>query len=408
MPIRIWFSSLRHRPMMPLLVLLQVAVACAILCNVALLIWQELQPMVVPTGMDTANLILVDHLQKAHGEWSARQVQGATDALLRVPGVRVVSATGGDQPLEGGINVVSLRGPTGATVGINYYAAKGLVKTLGLDLVKGRDFRASEYTKDHQNKDALSPIIITESLAHQLFGTDTALGGVIRFPGARGFAGWQVVGVVRHLLRRQIDLATDGRADDMALMPAEIGKTATLGYIIRVDPRMHRVAIGGVRRTLKSLFGASLEIGIAPRVEFYDSLLAVRFRSRRATLYLFIGVAAIVLIVTVIGIMGLTGFWIQRRTREIGIRRALGARRVDILGYFLGENVTIVVIGSLLGVLLAYAGNLTMMHYYSLPRLPLWYLPVGALAMLFISQIAVLSPALRAARIPPVAAIRAS
>jgi len=123
-------------------------------------------------------------------------------------------------------------------------------------------------------------------------------------------------------------------------------------------------------------------------------------------LWLLVGVASTVLVVTVIGIMGLTGFWVQRRTRQIGIRRALGARRSDILREFMVENALIVSIGVSIGMLLAYVGNALLMKQYELPRLPWIWLPVGAAVMLVLGQIAVFAPARRAAAVPPVVATR--
>lgn len=93
MSIRILLSVLRRHPMMPLLVLLQVALACAILCNVLFLTWQQLEPMLAPSGIDAANLILVDQLSPAQGEWSAAQVKAGAAALRQVPGVRAASAS---------------------------------------------------------------------------------------------------------------------------------------------------------------------------------------------------------------------------------------------------------------------------------------------------------------------------
>jgi putative ABC transport system permease protein len=123
-------------------------------------------------------------------------------------------------------------------------------------------------------------------------------------------------------------------------------------------------------------------------------------------LWLFAGVALTVVIVTVIGIMGLTGFWVQKRTRQIGIRRALGARRADIVRYFLAENLLIVGVGVAFGMALAYIGNAALMRHYELQSLPWIYLPLGAIAMLLLGQFAVLGPALRAAAVPPVVATR--
>jgi putative ABC transport system permease protein len=112
------------------------------------------------------------------------------------------------------------------------------------------------------------------------------------------------------------------------------------------------------------------------------------------------------LFVTALGITGLANFWVQQRRRSIGIRRAIGATRGDILRYFQTENFLIVTGGILLGVLLAFALNLALMTHYELPRLPLYYLPIGALLLWALGQLAVLGPALRAAAVPPVVATR--
>jgi putative ABC transport system permease protein len=212
---------------------------------------------------------------------------------------------------------------------------------------------------------------------------------------------------VRHLLRTQLDLAVDGHADDTVLLPRHVGQTALLSYAVRIDPAMRADVLKRITDTAKRQFGPRMQGGVfGGRVEFYSTLRSEAFKSTRAALGLFAGITIAVVAVTLIGIMGLTGFWVQRRTRQIGIRRALGARQVDILRYFQAENALIVVAGIALGMLLAYAGNIMLMHYYELPRLSLAYLPIGAVIMLVMGQAGVLGPALRAAAVPPVVATR--
>jgi putative ABC transport system permease protein len=114
------------------------------------------------------------------------------------------------------------------------------------------------------------------------------------------------------------------------------------------------------------------------------------------------------LFVTALGITGLANFWVQQRTRSIGIRRAIGATRGDILRYFQTENFLIVGAGIVLGMLLAFLLNAELMQHYELARLPLFYLPMGALVLWGLGQLAVLGPALRAAAVPPVVATRST
>jgi putative ABC transport system permease protein len=114
------------------------------------------------------------------------------------------------------------------------------------------------------------------------------------------------------------------------------------------------------------------------------------------------------LVVTALGIVGLASFWVQQRTKQIGIRRALGATRGQILRYFQTENFLLATIGIALGMLLAYAINQLLMSKYELPRLPLMYLPVGAIALWLLGQFAVFWPARRAAAVPPAVATRSA
>jgi putative ABC transport system permease protein len=225
-------------------------------------------------------------------------------------------------------------------------------------------------------------------------------------PSDRDSHGYRVVGIVQHLLRNQLGLATDGRADNTILLARRIGSTSMLNFAVRVDPSMHDVVLKRVAAAIQREFGAGMKKGLTARVSFYSERREQAFRSQRAALWLFAGVTLAVVIVTVIGIMGLTGFWVQKRTRQIGIRRALGARKADILRYFLVENLLIVGVGIAIGMLLAGLGNRLLMRHYELAHLPWTYLPWGALVMVILSQLAVLGPALRAAAVPPVVATR--
>jgi putative ABC transport system permease protein len=118
-------------------------------------------------------------------------------------------------------------------------------------------------------------------------------------------------------------------------------------------------------------------------------------------------VSAVLLVITAAGIVGLTSFWVGQRRRQIGVRRALGARQRDILGYFLTENLLISLCGVALGVVLAVSMNLWLVFRLGSQPISLDYLVAGVVLLLLLGQGAVLAPALRASRVSPVEATRA-
>ena len=88
------------------------------------------------------------------------------------------------------------------------------------------------------------------------------------------------------------------------------------------------------------------------------------------------------------------------------MRRALGATRGQVLRYFQTENFLLATAGIVLGMLGAYGINQLLMASYELPRLPVMYLPIGAVVLWLLGQVSVFGPARRAAAVPPAVATR--
>ena len=111
------------------------------------------------------------------------------------------------------------------------------------------------------------------------------------------------------------------------------------------------------------------------------------------TLAILMGViSSILLAVTGGGIAGLSSFWVGQRRRQIGVRRALGATRRDIVRYFLIENALISVAGVIVGILLAFEFNGWLMGQFELTWLSPVYVLVGVVMLLLLSQGAALAP----------------
>lgn len=141
-------------------------------------------------------------------------------------------------------------------------------------------------------------------------------------------------------------------------------------------------------------------------VSTYDEIKAKYLEHDESMIELLLAAMFGLLAVTGIGIAGLSNFWVNLRRKQIGVRRAIGARRADILTYFLCENALISGVGAIIGCGLALGLNRVLMSFYELDALPLYYLPVGALLLLVLGQLAAVPPAVRASSVPPVEAIR--
>lgn len=410
-PLRQILSGLRQRPLMPWLIAVQVAVAAAILCNAVFLLQRQAAPLLVDDGIARDRLLLVDQLVARSGHWSAAQIRTGTDLLRGIPGVEGVSPALGLPMKQSMTFTLDLRGPSGTTATATGFAGDGLLQTLGLELARGRDFEPGEGIRVDLAGEGLdipsgTPVILTEALARHYFPNGDALGG--RLEQTSGGRDLVVVGIVRRLLRYQLDALDEGRAQFSVLLPADVVSVPVLNYAVRVAPGQRDAARDAIGPLLEREFGTAMLPGVAVRVDTYESLRDSAFRARRAAVWLLSTVVAVVLLVTGVGIAGLSGYWVEIRTRSIGIRRALGAGRGDILRHVLAENLIVVGMGLLPGLVAAYAINHWLMQTYAMARLPLTYLPLAALLLWSLGLYAAAGPARRAARTPPARATRAA
>lgn len=415
MSLRHTASALRFSRLTAFFLVLQTALACAIVCNALFFIAQQAAPMLAPSGVAAADQVLyVDQINfPATVDPATGAVKGGANlADLRtlqahvraMPGVQAVSMDLG-MPYTKGFNAEGAWWTESgkASAKASLYMGDQLVDALGLDLIEGRDFLPEEIQPTHGMEMDASVAIITADVARRLFPSGHALGQRIMMGKDADALRPVVIGVVRHLATRQpIDTAHANATVIMPIVPGDGFMMANV--VVRAKPGQ----ADAVAKALPAKVRQDLHLAATaqPRVRSLEDLRTAYFNANRNMILLLLGVTVAVVAITVIGIMGLTGFWVQRRRRQIGIRRALGATRGDILRQFLLENFLVVSVGIVLGMFAAYAGNLWLMTHLEMARLPLIWLPVGAVVLWTLGQLAVLSPALRAAAVPPVVATR--
>ncbi len=407
-----WFilkPLLRH-PLMPLLVILQVALACAIATNALFLLQQKLAPILAPEGVaDPSHLLVLSNIYVQGAPLAVAELSTVVAGLRTVPGVEQATYSAAF-PMVGTMlmeaNVLGKDSHTKASAVM--YVGNNLVDTLGLRLVAGRNFTPDEEAVTPSSNmvfRANGPVIVTRALADRLYPDGHALGKTLHYANSPD-GSRTIVGIVAHLMRNRF-----------TQRPQELDYTLLFPGWVRQFP----IAIFAVRtsgfnvmrtcRTLESVIqhnvGDRLVPGSEVQCDTYASLRDQMLAQPRAAVWLLAGVTLIVLIVTLTGIAGMTGYWVQQRIHSIGIRRALGAKRSDVLRELLIEDLIVVGVGVIVGLIVAYGINLWLIRHYELLRLPWTYLPLGAALLLVLGQLAVLVPARRASNIPPMVATRA-
>ncbi|HKT42934.1 MAG TPA: FtsX-like permease family protein [Rhodanobacteraceae bacterium] len=401
-------STLRRHKVILWLLMLEIALSCAIICNGVFLVAQRIQHMDMPSGIAEHELVQIQQAPIASPPDRYARAQEDLAALRQIPGVQAVGMS--NQVPFGGAssngNVMLSPTQPHRTLSAAEYFGENLVQTLGLHLVAGRSLRPDEYVNadvvirelaDGSDKGFPMPMLVSQALATRLWPQQNPLGKLVWLTPTASF---RVVGVVATLARA--NAWSTATAQYSMIIPLHMGADKDQSYLLRTRPEDRQRVLAAAVAALKRADPAR----VITHTRTYDQIRSDYFKDDHAMAGMLVSVILAVLLITGLGIVGLASFWVAQRRKQIGIRRALGATRADILHYFQTENFLIVTFGIMAGMALAYGLSLWLMMHYELPRLPLTYLPIGAVVLWLIGQLAVLGPALRAARVPPVVATR--
>ena len=402
-------TLLRHKTAAALIVL-EIALSCAIICNALFLIGQRVDRLNLTSGVAENEVVRVQ-LTGIGEDDNAEALTRSDLALLRgLPGVKAASVTNQvpftNSSWNTGVRMVKdqKQSTLNSTV---YMGDEQFLDALGLKLVAGRKFAADEFIEwaaldAPDSKVSIPAVIITQSMADKLFPGQSAIG--------KSFYSWgdnaiRVVGVVDHLVRPS-DQGDAVTREYSMVFPIHVPFSMGGNYLLRTDPARRDEVLKAAVAALEK--NNPNRIILEDNTKTLEQFRAEYYRQDRAMVWMLVAVIVALLVVTALGIVGLASFWVQQRTKQIGVRRALGATRGQILRYFQTENFLLATIGIVLGMLLAYAINQLLMGKYELPRLPLYYLPIGAVLLWLLGQIAVYGPARKAASVPPAVATRST
>ena len=409
MDIRPILTTLRRHKTAAALIVLEVALSCAIVCNALFLIGQRLDRMHRPTGMAEDQIVRIAVSGIGKDEQAMATTRADLAALRAIPGVQSVASANqvpfGHASWNSSVRLTKDQQHENLDA-TNYLGDAGLFDTMGLKLVAGRKFLPDEFIDFKaltapDSKVGIPAAILSRVTAEKLFPGQSAIGKTFY---AWGDAPIRVVGVAEHMVRPRDNGGGPSGYEYAMMFPVNMPYGNGGGYLLRTTPDRRSEVLAAARKVLEH--NGPTRIIDPDNVATFEQMRSDYYRQDRAMAWLLVTVCIALLVVTALGIVGLASFWVQQRTRQIGVRRALGATRRQILRYFQTENFLLASMGIAIGMALAYGINGLLMAHYELPRLPLLYLPVGALALWLLGQISVFAPAWRAAAIPPAVATR--
>lgn len=382
-----------------ILVGLQIALTLAVVANAVFIIMQRVEKIGRPSGVDSENLIFVQSYGYGPRYNHRETVRHDLDLIRSLPGVVAASVTNG-VPLSGGGSATLYR-PTPnrdkENITANYYEVdEQAVEAFGVKLSAGRPFREEEVQYSVEQTSQFVPaVIITQALARKLFGEEPALGKTVYDALGQGAV---IVGVIDHMLGAWVDW------DDLenVAFHSRIPSGPVARYVVRTEPGRRDELMMEIERKLSEADLSRAVSWVRPH-QYYTER---SYRADSRMIALLSVIVVLMIAVTALGIVGLASFHVNLRRKQIGTRRAVGARRIDIVRYFMLENWLLTTGGAIIGAILAFAFGQWLSSAYSLPRLDPLYVIAGIGLLWILGQLAVYVPARRAAAIPPAIATR--
>jgi len=399
------FRALMHNKTRFLLITLEVAFTLAIVVNCINVTLDFRRQYTEPSGMDEDNLVIVstqpfgpdfkeeefvDALEREDLE-HLRVFPGVVDAvsISAIPMSGGGSATG-RKPLDSELEGVTVP---------HYTVSQHVVDALGIEIIAGRNFEPGDFEleRDENGDIPHRNVLVTQTMADALFPDGDALGSLIQ--NDEGQLTETIVGIVSDM-QNSWPSFLEGK-NRVLFFPGQPANSRRMTYVVRAEAgAMDSVFTGIESRMIET--NANRIVTVETHAEFRQET----FEAQLAMVKMLGSVSLLLLVITSLGIVGLTAFSVTQRVRQIGTRRALGATKGDIIRYFLVENWIITGIGLLIGLGLTIGLNILLVNVGGAPKIE-WPLMVAGMALLWVTGvIAAFVPALRATSVAPEIATR--
>lgn len=393
------FNALLRSKVGAMLLLIQIAITTAIVSNAAFIIKDRLDYLNQPTGYEEENIFKFNVMTFGTDVDLIQQIELDEQMLRAMPGV-VDAVQISAVPLSGGGSSTNFRlkpvpEKSKAAIASYFETDEHGLNTLGVNLIAGRNFTEDEVVLNRDFSKYPQVALATKAFIDELFPDEDGLGKVIYM----GDKPLQIVGIIGMMKGPWLKL--ENRKDKSVMLPI-VSPSKLHQFLVRTEP-------GRRAEVMKQIEGA-MHSNYAKRViqdlTGLDVKKADYVAEDRLMMRMLVILISVLVLVTALGIFGLTLFNINKRTKQIGTRRALGARKSAIISYFVVENSLICIAGLVLGVCGAVLLGQQLMTHYSVPALSNWYVALTAIAVFVMSLLAVIGPAQRAANIDPSIATR--
>ena len=373
------------------LVVIQIVASLVLLISTGLCLRSFQQGEVVTKNFKTDRMLLLNLNPTQYGysiKYNKAFYRELLSRVVATPGVEAATLTN-VLPLTMDRSMTFVKAEGGDSMRVQQaVVADGYFKALDIPVLQGRPFEATDDDTTRQ------VVIINEALARTLWPGQNALGKTLR----TGPNVSEVIGVVR-------SSAYNGfgkEAEPYLYVPLYQDLDNTVSLIVRTSGEP-RAMMGPVQREIKAL-GGNLPIFDFKTLEDVLNAQLLPLKAGAALLGL---LSLIGLVVASIGIYGVTSYSFSQRTKEIGVRMALGADRKEILRLIMKEGIILAVVGIVIGVLLSAATtHLASAFLFGVsPVDPIVFLGVATL-LTFVAVGATLVPAILAAKLNPVDALR--
>lgn len=402
----IFNAMLRHKSH-ALLLVVQIALTLAIVANAAFIIQNRLDLMNRISGLSESEVFKFDVFTFGEDNDISVQVELDEKFLRTIPGV-IDAARLNQIPISGSSDNSSfsdkpnIDGSVRVSSGV-YRGGTHTLNTMGVKLIEGRNFTEDEVLSG----DSTQPVtvaIVSKAFVEDMFPLspeDIQQGKLQQGLGENIYSfdvPIKIIGIVEKLQRSQVNV----RGIEVSIILPKISTNKFGRYLVRTHADQRQKVMDEIEKVMLKLYPHR----VITKPVTMDTLRADSYANDRMMSQLLTILIVILLLITSLGIVGMAVFNVNRRTRQIGTRRALGASKANIVRYFIIENWIVSTVGIFIGIGLSLLLNNFLMQQFSLPKLDYLYIVMTMSGVWLLGLIAVYLPAKKASHISPAIATR--